>query len=347
MSVGARGAFVIGLVMSCAVVGHGQTTATAPDFGLIGFAAVGPGTTGGAGGKTITVSTAAEFAAAAGAVEPLNILVSGTLDLGGSTVKVASNKTITGQGADAGFIGNVMLEGVSNIIIRNLTFTNPKGTGSGIGGGDGLTARSSHHVWVDHCNFGDCTDGQFDITHGSDFFTVSWCKFSYTDEASDHRVSMLIGNRDDLGPEDSGKLHVTLHHNWIGDLVYERAPRVRFGQVHIFNTYYAARGNNICIGLGVSSEVLLESTYFDGIKRPWKSRSGTSPNPGRLQCNDDIIYVYEKEVQMGETSRISFKPPYAYKLDTASTVKDTVMKYAGVGNGPFAAKNIQANGLQR
>jgi pectate lyase len=315
------------------------TTGTVPDFSLIGFATESGGTTGGVvGGKTTTVSTAAEFVAAAGSTEPLTILVSGTLDLGGNTVKVASNKTITGQGKDAGFVGNIMLEGVSNIIMRNLTFTNPAGTGRGIGGGDGLTARSSHHVWVDHCNFGDCTDGQFDITHGSDFFTVSWCKFSYTNAASDHRLSMLIGNRDDLGPEDEGKLHVTLHHNWVGDLVYERAPRVRFGQVHIFNTYYAAIDNNICIGLGISSQVLLESTYFDGIKRPWKSRSGNSPTPGRLQCNDDIVYVYDKKIQMGETSSISFKPPYTYKLEPASTVKETVMKYAGVGKGPFGTK---------
>jgi pectate lyase len=146
---------------------------------------------------------------------------------------------------------------------------------------------------------------------------------------------MLIGNRDNLGAEDEGKLHVTLHHNWIGDLVQDRAPRVRFGQVHIFNNYYAARGNNVCIGLGVSSQVLLESSYFDGIKRPWKSRSEGAATPGRLQCNDDILYTYGPKIQRGETSPVSFKPAYAYKLDAARTVKDIVVKYAGVAKGPF------------
>jgi pectate lyase len=326
------------LCLFFATIGCAQQAANEPDFGLVGYAATGAGTAGGAGGKTVTVSTTSDFATAAGASEPLNILVNGTLDLGVNNVNIAANKTITGQGTDAGLVGHVMIDNASNIIIRNLTFANPKGAGRGIGGGDGLTARSSHHVWVDHCTFSDCADGQFDITHGSDFLTVSWCKFYYTNEASDHRLSMLIGNRDDLGTEDSGKLHVTLHHNWIGDLVYERAPRVRFGQVHIFNTYYSATGNNICIGLGVSSQVLLESTYFDGIKRPWKSRSGTNSTPGRLQCNDDIIYVYEKQLQMGETSLVSFKPPYTYKLEAASAVKDTVMRYAGAGKGPFATK---------
>jgi pectate lyase len=147
---------------------------------------------------------------------------------------------------------------------------------------------------------------------------------------------MLIGNKDTLGDEDSGKLHVTLHHNWIGDLVQDRAPRVRFGQVHIFNNYYAATENNTCIGLGVSSQVLLESSYFDGIKRPWKSRSEAGETAGRLQCNNDMIYTYGPKIQMGQTAVVDFTPPYRYKLDNAITVKEIVMKNAGVGKGPFA-----------
>lgn len=255
---------------------------TALDFSLIGFATVNGGTTGGKGGKTNTVSTAADFAAAVGATEPLNVLVSGTIDLGSNTVKVAANKTIIGLGGDAGFVGHVYLHGVSNVIIRNLSFANPKGVGQGIGGGDGMTTHSSHHVWVDHCNFGECADGQFDITHGSDFITVSWCLFSYSNAANGHRLSMLIGNRDDLGPEDAGKLHVTMHHNWLGNLVRERMPRARFGSVHIFNTYYGAAKNNYCIGLGCSSQVLLESAYFDGMKRPWRPSSTDKCEPGLI-----------------------------------------------------------------
>lgn len=306
--------------------------------GPTGFASVEGGTTGGAGGRTNTVSTVADFRAAAGSVEPLTIHVSGLLNFGGESVKVAANKTIIGLGTNAGFIGHIYLHGVSNIILRNLNFTNPKGEGQGIGGGDGMTAHSAHHVWVDHCHFNECADGQFDITHGSDFFTVSWCKFSYTNAASDHRLSMLIGNRDNLAAEDAGKLHVTLHHNWIGDLVQDRAPRVRFGQVHIFNNYYAATSNNICIGLGISSQVLLESSYFDGIKRPWKSRSEPGQNEGRLQTNDDMVYTFGPKIQMGKTAPVDFKPPYAYKLDPAKDVKDIVMNHAGVGKGPFASK---------
>lgn len=304
--------------------------------GPIGFATLNGGTTGGKGGKTNIVSTAEEFCTATGAAEPLNIFVSGTLNFGGESVRIASNKTIIGLGTNAGFFGHIYIYGVSNVIIRNLNFANPGGVGQGMGGGDGMTANSSHHVWVDHCTFNECTDGQFDITHGCDFFTVSWCKFSYTNEASDHRLSMLIGNKDTLATEDAGKLHVTLHHNWIADLVQDRAPRVRFGQVHIFNNYYGATSNNICIGLGISSQVLLESTYFDGIKRPWKSRSEPGQTEGRLQTNDDMIYTFGPKIQMGKTVPVDFKPSYVYNLDPAKDVKDIVINHAGVGKGPFA-----------
>jgi pectate lyase len=330
---------ILALPLICSAAGQGEQPATAPDFSLIGFATEGGGTRGGEGGETVKVATAAEFTTAVTSGKPLIVMVSGTLDLGDRTVNVAPSKTIIGEGKDAGFVGHIALQGVSNVILRNLTFTNAKGVGQGVGGGDALTTHSSHHIWVDHCNFGDCADGQFDITHGSDFITVSWCKFYYTNENNGHRLSMLIGNRDDLEAEDSGKLHVTLHHNWISNLVKDRTPRVRFGEVHIFNTYFApSADNNTCIGVGIFSRILLESVYFDGVKRPWKSRSEDAEKAGRLQCNDDIIYVYPKKVQMGETSNESFKPPYAYKLDPANTVKDTVMKYAGVGQGPFAGK---------
>lgn len=308
------------------------------DFSLIGYASLEGGTTGGKGGRTSTVATAAEFRAAAGSAEPLHILVSGMLDLGSNTVKIAANKTIIGRGADAGFIGHIYLHGVSNIILRNLLFANPAGIGQGIGGGDGLTTHSTHHVWVDHCNFGECADGQFDITHGSDFITVSWCKFSYTNAANDHRMSMLIGNKDSLAAEDAGKLHVTLHHNWIGELVKDRTPRVRFGQVHVFNNCYTAKEMNTCIGLGCGSQVLVESCHFEGTKRPWRSRADeTKCVEGRIQWNDDSVYIHPKLTIEG-TNTVVFTPPYAYQLEAGKEVKNIVAQNAGVGRGPFASK---------
>lgn len=313
------------------------TATSAPRFSLSGYASTEGGTTGGKGGPTNTVSTAKEFRVAVGTAGPFNILVSGPIDLGSNTVKITANKTDIGLGSHAGFTGHIFFEGVSNIILRNLSFTNPQGVGQEMGGGDGMTANAAHHVWVDHCDFSECADGQFDITHGSDFFTVSWCKFSSTNEANDHRLSMLIGNKDTLGDEDSGKLHVTLHHHWIGDLVQDRTPRVRFGQVHVFNNYHGAKDINTCIGLGCGNQVLAESCDFDGMKRPWRSRSEPNGTEGPIQWNHDNVYNHPKLTIEG-TNSVVFKPTCAYKLDAGNSVKDLVMKNAGVGQGPFAAK---------
>lgn len=318
------------------IVGQTSAADSTPD-NPVGFASVAGSTTGGLGGKTNTVSTVQEFRSAASATEPLHIFVVGTLDLGSNDVYLASSKTIVGVGADAGFVGHVYLDGVSNVILRNLTFMNPYRMGTGMGRGDGLTAVRSHHVWVDHCNFGECADGQFDITHSSDFFTVSWCKFSYTNAANDHRLSMLIGNADKYEAEDNGKLHVTLHHNWIGDLVQDRTPRVRYGQVHVFNNYYGAKNINTCIGLGCGSQVLVESCDFDGMKRPWRSRSQPDCAEGRIQWNDDNVYNHPKLTIEG-TNSVVFKPTYPYQLDPGKAVKEIVTKNAGVGKGPFAPK---------
>lgn len=326
------------LILAIALAAVGQVfAADLPVEKPVGFASIADGTTGGLGGKTNTISTAEEFRRAATATEPLNILVVGTLNLGSNDVSIASNKTIIGVGADAGFVGHVYLRSVSNVILRNLTFMNPYGVGTGMGRGDGMTAVASHHVWVDHCNFGECADGQFDITHGSDFFTVSWCKFSYTNAANGHRLSMLIGNADKYEAEDNGKLHVTLHHNWIGDLVQDRTPRVRYGQVHVFNNYYGAKDINTCIGLGCGSQVLVESCDFDGMKRPWRSRSQPDCPEGRIQWNDDNVYNHPKLTIEGTNSSV-FKPTYVYQLDAGKAVKEIVTKNAGVGKGPFALK---------
>ncbi len=104
------------------------------------------------------------------------------------------------------------------------------------------------HVWVDHCTFGDgdnpdsnqplyfgrlfqVHDGELDITNASDLVTVSWNRLA------DHDKVMLIGSSDSAAA-DVGKLRVTLHHNMFVNVI-ERTPRVRFGQVHLFNNYFA------------------------------------------------------------------------------------------------------------
>ena len=56
---------------------------------------------------------------------PYTVHVSGTIDLGSSNVRVRDNKSIIGLGTNATLIGDLKVFRNNNVIIRNLTFTNP------------------------------------------------------------------------------------------------------------------------------------------------------------------------------------------------------------------------------
>src|SRR6478609_2800860 len=89
------------------------------------------------------------------------------------------------------------------------------------------------------------------ITTESDFVTVSWNQFT------SHDKTMLIGNSDSA-TEDREHLRVTLHHN-LFDGVGQRAPRVRFGKVHVYNNVYRADRNtnyHSSWGAGLESQIV-------------------------------------------------------------------------------------------
>lgn len=308
-----------------------------PGFELVGFATMNGGTTGGSAGPTVTVTNFAEFDFyARQQAGPYVIQVDGTINLGTSNARVRSNKTIVGLGTNATFIGNLKAFRETNIVIRNITFTNP----NKVGDGDGITLDDAQNVWIDHCTFVDCGDGSLDITHGSDWVTVSWCKFYYTFN-SGHNFVNLVGHSDSSSAEaeDAGRLHVTFHHNWYSTLCVERMPRVRFGRVHVFNNYFASPGNNYCIRAARDSEVLIENNHFDNVKNVWELYV-TTGTPGKIlainniEVNTTWFTSDSNSMQVPGTDPV-FAPPYAYSADAAAQVPSLVTNYAGAGRLPF------------
>lgn len=294
-------------------------------FAADGYANVGGTTTGGSGGPTVTVTTLAQLTAAASDDTARIVNVSGTINLGSSNFRVGSNKTIIGVGANSGFVGDLICRLEKNIILQNLKFTNP----SSLGDGDGLTLYGSNHVFVTHCTFTQCGDGSLDITHGSDNITVSWCKFLYTSDTG-HNFVTLIGHSDNNAAEDTGKLHVTMHHNWYSTLCKERMPRVRFGRVHVYNNYYGAAGSNYNVGLGNDSQVLLETSYFDSQAMPWKNYSA-SGHQGLIHWDSGNVFVNTSIPTWAPNSTV-FTPPYSRTLTPGSNVKSVVTN-ASTGAG--------------
>ena len=157
--------------------------------------------------------------------------------------------------------------------------------------------KSSKNIWFDHDAISDGSDGNLDITHASDFITISYTKFFYSTKRTDpndtgavgHRVCNLIGHSDSNSSEDTGHLNVTFHHNWWADNVMERMPRVRFGKVHVFNNLYTAAGNNYAVGLGVLRQHARREQRVPGRQRPARHRRLLElvqhPPVGRATCS--------------------------------------------------------------
>ncbi|KAK7221409.1 hypothetical protein V2G26_009412 [Clonostachys chloroleuca] len=187
---------------------------------------------GGKGGSTTTVSTLAQFTAAAESSSTLVIYVKGTIS-GSYQTRVKSNKSIIGASGSKLVGVGLYIKSVSNVIVRNLAISKVIADN-----GDAIGIQASTNVWVDHCDLSsdlnngkDYYDGLLDITHAADYITVSNTFFH------DHYKASLVGHSDSNSAEDTGHLRVTYANNYWYN-VNSRAPSIRFGTGHIYNQYY-------------------------------------------------------------------------------------------------------------
>lgn len=279
-----------------------------PQTGLVGWATQNGGTTGGAGGQTVTVSDGAALADALESAAPLTIRVQGSLTMPDKMNDVRSNKTVLGVG-NATLDNGLNVSSATNVIIRNLTF---RGWDD-----DAVNVQNSRNVWIDHNTFDGGYDGALDVKRESDFVTVSW------NRVTNHTKSMLLGH-DDGFTADIGHLRVTYHHNWF-DGSKERHPRVRFGDpVHVFNNYYFGADYGVASTMGAG--VLVEGNYFENVTRPTAVGYAES-DPGDLVQRDNVFVNSGAPESAGDVAAI----PYSYQLDAASGVKASVTAGAGAG----------------
>jgi pectate lyase len=347
-------AAVIGAVTAAVLTTPAAATpsVTPATDNLVGFASVDAlgqnGTTGGAGGTVVTVTTAAQFLDYIARAGRYVIQVSGTITLPtGSTDgmhDVTSDKTIIGSGTNARLVGGGLNIGlpadddltsppanaVHNIIIRNLSIS---------GATDDLinVQMFSHHIWIDHNDFSNGDDGAVDIKRGSDFVTVSWNRFH------DHDKTMLLGHDDDNQAQDTGRLRVTYHHNFF-DGSDQRNPRVRFAEpVHVFNNYY--RDLSYGIASTMNAGVVAEGNYFDTVNNP--GRVDFSGELGRMVARDNILVNCNHEIET-RGSVVEPRTYYSYTADPAVNVPAIVTAGAGVGKlsasatGPATAAGAES-----
>lgn len=294
-----------------------STTASgsATDACDIGYCTQNGGTTGGASGSQTTVTSLSEFSEAAGADGAAIIIVDGALT-GSELVDIASDKTIIGAtGSSLTGIG-LRIKKQSNVIIRNMKISKVLADA-----GDAITVQASTNVWIDHCDLSsdqthdkDYYDGLCDITHGSNYVTVS---NSYI---HDHWKASLVGHSDSNSAEDTGNLIVTYANNYWSN-VNSRGPSFRFGTGHIFNSYMENMSTGINTRMG--AELLVESCAFSGVSKAIESAD--SDTVGYATVNDIDLGDGTNTASAGSLSTV----PYTYTLLGSAKVKSSVTSNAG------------------
>jgi len=331
--------------------GTASNCTTPPDPSpLVGWATASGSTTGGGNATPVTVTTLADLQSAVKGTSAAVIYVKGVLAAG--SVTMGSNKTIVGL-CGAEIHGHLGINKQSNIIIRNIKIVGyavgdcsldpdySSGTGCS-SGNDAITIQGqSDHIWLDHDDISDGTDGNLDITHADDFITISWTKFHYSSARTDptgsdstgangHRFSNLVGHSDSNGSEDTGHLTITWHHNWWADFVVERQPRVRFGRVHVFNNLYTSVGDNYCIGVGVGANLRTENNVFVGVKTPINTIS-YSDATSAISSSDNLYSGTSGDAPADLQASSVFDPAsvYTYTLDDTGGLQAAIESGAG------------------
>ncbi|MFF3636043.1 polysaccharide lyase family 1 protein [Streptomyces sp. NPDC002250] len=289
--------------------------AGAADTAPVGF---GAGTTGGGGATAVTVSTPDAFKAAVAGGSAKVVKVNGLISLSGQ-IDIGSNTTVLGVGSSSGFTGGgLRLKKVTNVVVRNLNLSEAVKT-------DAITVQASTKVWIDHNTLSsdrdhgkDYYDGLVDITHGSDYVTVSWNTFK------DHYKGSLVGHSDSNASEDTGHLRVTYHHNWF-DNVNSRIPSLRFGTGHFYDNYVV--GAETAVRSRMGAQMLVENNVFrDTAVAVTTSRDSDVDGYANLRGND----LGGAATEISRTGTFT-SPPYGYTAEPASGVAASVTAGAGAG----------------
>ena len=272
-------------------------------------------------------------------------------------LRVGSNTTIVGLPQVAITGAEVDLESATNVIVRNLTLRDAYTCFPGWNGDawktewDNLVLSHTSHVWIDHVTIDDGDhpdeaepvvfgqhllrhDGLLDIVRASDLVTVSWSRFS------GHDKSMLWGNGDTV-LTDVGKIRVTMHHCELTGLT-QRGPRVRFGQVHVYNNLYRQAADSTYLyswGVGVQSSIYAENNAFR-LAAPFTpaiiigNLGGTVIHESGTYVNGrpvDVLAAYNATHDPDLLSDVGWTPQLHGRIDPTWAVPALVRSGAGAG----------------
>jgi pectate lyase len=225
---------------------------------------------------------------------------------------IPSNTTVVGVGTNAKLIdGYFSINASRNIIIRNLELEAPLDLTADWNGKEwnarykAISVVTGKQLWIDHNTLSDGShfdsaevvtingvtsrvqrhDGLIDMEDSTDYVTLSYNIFKNHD-----KTNMVGGSGDQNGAKEREFNRLTFSNN-IWENTTQRAPRARFGRIHVYNNYYkgdtAAQEYKLSyyIGMGAESKILSETNAFE-ISGPNADASKVVANLNGYQFKD-------------------------------------------------------------
>jgi pectate lyase len=279
------------------------------------------GTTGGAGGQTVTVTTQADLNRYVTASTPYVIRVAGTVNISprGTELRVASNKTIVGVGTSGQIVGGgfFLAAGVSNVIIRNLTIRDTlmpdDDPGDDAYDYDAIQMDTANRIWIDHNRLSRMNDGLIDSRKDTTNLTVSW----------NHIVenNKTFG----IGWTENVTARITIHHNWFQNTRTRNPSADNIAYCHMYNNLLQNVSSSASHVRGATKAVI-ENSYYDGVRDPYYVTDSSE----LVQRGNVVVNSSWSSGRV--TSRGSaFNPGsfYSYTLHPVADIPAILRQYAG------------------
>ncbi len=342
------------LALSASIVMVTSAVAAEPAFCSSTAFGYGRRATGGGNATPTLVSSVSELSAACKSTTAKVIIITKSLTFTSMlTIQNCSNKTLlalpgvtlTSSMTERASSGILYFKGCNNIIIRNLTFIGPGAYD--VDGNDLLCFDGVTNSWVDHCDFQDGLDGNFDNKNNTDDVTVSWCRFRYrkapipggSGGSDDHRFSNLLGSASDNKPTD-GTFNMTWAYCWWDNGCKQRMLRMRNASIHFLGCYWNSNVADYYIGPENADAYVELSTFTKGTGKTKVVNSAYGGVNGFqwVNCESDLglpAYTARQVVDPYSTYTIG------NKFASAADARTAVMDECGAG----ATLNVTTAGV--
>lgn len=290
----------------------------------------GTSVTGGGNATPTLVSNESELSAALNIKNSVIIITQDitvtnhiSSDKNNLTIMALPGKKLISNKQNSSESGILYLKG-NNLLLRNLIFEGPGAYDCD--GWDNLCLDKATNVWVDHCDFQDGCDGNFDIKGKADNITVTWCRFRYlkapkaggSGGSDDHRFSNLVGSGSSDKPED-GTYNITYAFCWWDEGCKQRMTRCRNCELHFLNCYWNSSVADYYVGPEKAK------CYFEGCTFAGKANSPSKIwNPFNNTTNYCTFVNCTGNLPDNTTPGVA-APSYAYETVSAATAKNYIV----------------------